>query len=96
MTPSDWNSQGRVPELVSNREMGQHYYEVLETSGSSSEASYSGTPGPYFCTYGVFCSLFVSDLEKTRRKYVIPDDFTLVVPSDSTYLCQSLLSMRMP
>ena len=46
MNPSDHNRQRRVPELVSNGEVGQHYYEVLETSGSGSGASYLSTPAP--------------------------------------------------
>ena len=53
---------------MSSGEMGQHYYEVSDSSGSGSEVSVSGIPDPAFYSQGIFSKLFVSDLERIRRR----------------------------
>ena len=84
LTPSDRNSEGVVPERE-DRE-GQRFYVLTESSGSGGDESISGTPDPVFTSQGTLSSLFVSDLDRIRKRYDFPMGFSLAVPSEEAHI----------
>ena len=86
LTPSDRNSERVVPECEDIQGEGQRYYVLTESSGSGSDESISGTPDPIFTSQGTLSSLFVSDLDKIRRRYDFPNGFSLAVPSEEAHI----------
>ena len=66
--------------------MGQHYYEILDTSGSGNEASFYGTLDPAFYTQDIFNNLCVINLKRIKRKYELPGSFSLATPSRDAHL----------
>lgn len=78
-SPSDRRSEGRVPVTGREEEMGQHYYEFPDIHVSEGETSIPMTPEPDFTSRGLFSALLVSDLERFRTKYSLPNEFSLAV-----------------
>ena len=66
---TDRGSCGKIPYQPSGREVGQHFYELFDSSRSNSEASVSGFVEVAFCSRGISCCLTVADLERIRGKY---------------------------
>ena len=52
---------------------------LFDSSGSDNKGSVSSCVEVVFCGQGVANSLFVSNLERIREKYQLPDSFSLVV-----------------
>ena len=87
LTLSARNSEGRLSDLVLGEDGGQRYYEVSESSGSGSEESVSSRTNPDFSCRGISSSLLVYNLVRIRKRYNLPDGFSLAVPRVPSDAC---------
>ena len=62
-----------------SREVGQHSYELADTSRLDNEASVSNATEEAFCSQGIHNDLIVVDLERIRGKYQLPPSFSLAI-----------------
>ena len=86
---TDRGSRGEIPSQPFNKEVNQHFYELSNSSRSDGETSVSSYAEVDFCSRGIFYSVCVSDLERIRCRYRLPNEFSLSIPSREAHNRQS-------